>query len=144
MPFSDVNASCAALRLCVDTAQAGHLSGRVYGQRLTAPLAFGDLGALLLRLDEVLDWQNFPQAFQRPRSFSGKTSGVPAADSPEEGLPSETVNAAQGEITTLCLSITSRRNSSWQGRVDWLDGTAEDTFESALELVGLLEARLER
>lgn len=142
MPFSDLNAPYAALRVCVNEAVPGRVSGLVYSQRLTAPIAFSDLGTLLLRVDEVLDAQNFPQAFQKGRSFSAKESRVPAADSPERGLAAVEVDAHRGTISTFVLQILSRRNSSWQGQVDWLDGQTAQEFGSALELIRLIENRL--
>lgn len=142
MPFSDLNAPYAALRVCVNEAGPSRVSGLVYSQRLTAPMDFSDLGTLLLRVDEVLDAQKFPQAFQKGRSFSTKESRVPAADSPDHGLAAEVVNAQQGAIATFVLQILSRRNSSWQGRVDWLDGETAQEFGSALELMRLIEERL--
>lgn len=141
MPFSDLNAPSAALRICVNRAEPGRLSGLVYGQRLTAPMPFSDLGALLLQLDEVLEVQNFPQAFQRYRRFGQKPSGVPAAATPEAGLSADAVNAAQGEAFTFVLQILSRRNSSWQGTLDWLDDSAPQEFASALELMRMIEER---
>ena len=142
MSFTNLSAPSAALRVCVDHAEGGHLSGLVYSQRLTEPLPFTDVGNLLLRLDEVLDTQNFPQAFQRTRSFTGRKEAVPAAAGPEEGMPAETVAQAHGLFYTFEISVTSRRNASWQGLVDWLDGEARQEFSSALELIKLIETRV--
>ena len=142
MPFSDLNAPYAALRVCVNETGPGRVSGLVYSQRLTAPIAFSDLGTLLLRVDEVLDVQKFPQAFQKGRSFSARESHVPAAHSPEGGLSAVEVDAQRGDIATFAVQILSRRNSSWQGRVDWLDGETPQEFESALELMRLIEEKV--
>lgn len=139
MSFSNLNAPSAALRVCVDHAGGGYLSGLVYSQRVTEPIPFTDIGNLLLRLDEVLDAQNFPQAFQRSRSFTGRKDPVPAAADPSEGMSAETVTDAHGLVYTFEVSVTSRRNASWQGMVDWLDGEAKQEFSSALELIKLIE-----
>lgn len=139
MPFSDLSAPSAAVRVCVNDAEPGRISGLVYSQRLTAPMPFADLGSLLLRLDEVLDKQNFPQAFQKSRSFSAKESSVPAAKTPEQGLSPEEVEGAHGKVYTFVLHILSRRSSSWQGSADWLDGNCPQEFDSALELMRLIE-----
>lgn len=142
MPFSDLTSPYSALRVCVDHATPGHIAGQVYSARLTAPIEFSDLGALLLRLDQVLDAQNFPQAFQKGRSFSAKESRVPAADSPEHGMPQAEVETHRGDHATFVLYILSRRSSSWQGTVNWLDGEKPQEFSSALELMKLIEDRM--
>ena len=91
MSFSNLNSPSAALRVCVDQSDNGRISGKVYSQRLTRPMAFSDMGSLILRLDEVLEKQNFPQAFQHSRSFREHESNVPASADPSEGIPLEEV-----------------------------------------------------
>ena len=103
MSFSNLNAPSSALRVCVDHAGGGYLSGLVYSQRVTEPIPFTDIGNLLLRLDEVLEAQNFPQAFQRSRSFTGRKDPVPAAADPSEGMSADTVTDAHG----LCIPLRS-------------------------------------
>ena len=138
-----LNYETASLRVCVDSTADGRLSGRVLGRRLTQAVNFSDLGSLLLQLEAVLDSQNSPQAFQRGRSFCPRsTRQVPAAQRLEEGMEPQTVQAAQGETATFDLRIITRRNATWQGMVDWLDGTPPQSFHSVLELVKLLDQRL--
>lgn len=142
MAFMNLEAPYAALRVCVDRDEAGRLSGLVYSQRLTEPLAFADVGALLLRLDEVLDCQNFPQAFQQTRRFTPAGGEVPASLSPEEGLPADLVSGARGSYSTFVICVTARRSATWQGWVDWLDGGPRERFQSALELLRQMEEHL--
>ena len=91
------------IRVCVDDIAGNRVSGRVYSQRLTSPMAFLDLGGLLLQLEELLETQNFPQAFQRIRTFSPdklpeRSDGVlPEGEGTEERKDSEpTAPAGQG------------------------------------------------
>lgn len=137
----ELNHTNAALKVCVDRAGEGRISGRVYSRRLTECIPFADVADLLLRLDAVLDEQNFPQAFQRARSFTRKQGISKAAASLEEGMSEAEVSEARGEKADFILYILSRRNASWQGRVEWLDGT-ESPFESALELIKLTQDRI--
>lgn len=141
MSFSNLNSPSSFLRVCVDQADGSRISGTVYSQRLTRPMAFSDMGSLILRLDEVLEKQNFPQAFQRSRTFREHESHVPAAGDPDEGIPLAEVESAQGALATFTLCILSRRNASWQGWVDWMDGSPRQQFASALELIRLAEER---
>ena len=133
----------AALRVCVDRAQGGRISGRVFSQRLTEPLSFADVGSLLLQLEEVLDRQNFPQAFQRTRTFAkDRASTAPAALDPAGGMPAEAVEAAHGETATFALYVLTRRNTTWQGKVDGRDGRPPEDFSSVLELIKLIDLHL--
>ena len=142
MGFSNLEAPGAALRVCVNRDESGCLSGMVYSQRLTAPIPFQDIGRLILQLDQVLDRQNFPQAFQQSRSFTGLVGDVPASNGPEDGLPIDLVSHAKGNVCTFVVNVTSRRSATWQGWVDWLDGTPRERFSSALELLRRMEQQI--
>ena len=133
----------AAIRVCVDHAEAERLSGRLFSQRLSAPLAFHDISELFVTVDTLLDAQNYPQSFMQIRSFTGKSErDVPAARSKEELTDAQDVNAERGACATFILQIRSRRNATWQGDIDWLDGSPRERFDSILAMVKLLTARL--
>lgn len=132
----------STLHVCVDAAESGRVSGRVFGQLLSAPLTFADLGDLVLQVDGILDAQNFPQAFQRARSFAPHpVCDTLAASGPDTGLTPEAVGAASGAVATFELCVVSRRSSSWQGFVDWLDDSPRRRFQSALEFIRIVDAR---
>ncbi|NLF34918.1 MAG: hypothetical protein GX585_03015 [Clostridiales bacterium] len=141
--MAEFNHTSAALRVCVDQTEGGRVSGRVYSQMFTAPLSFSDTGNLVLQVDAVMDAQNFPQAFQRSRTFAPRpqTAASLAAATPELGIPADAVAAAAGARATFLVMVVSRRSSSWQGLIDWLDGTPKEEFSSALELIRAIDAR---
>ncbi len=131
------------IRVCVDDIAGNRVSGRVYSQRLTSPMAFLDLGGLLLQLEELLEAQNFPQAFQRIRTFSPdklpeRSDGV----LPEGAMSPEEVSAASGKRATFILHVLTRQNATWQGTVDWLCGGEPDAFSSDLEFLKLVERHI--
>ncbi|MEG2119436.1 MAG: hypothetical protein RRY53_03700 [Pseudoflavonifractor sp.] len=138
--MAEFNHISTVLRVCVNSAEAGHIAGLVYSRRFAEPIAFSDIGMLLLRLDEVLDRQNFPQAFQRARTFT-KPKTEAAVQEAELGMSAETVAAAAGTLSTFALYVISRRNASWQGQLDWMDGSPTVPYESALELLKLIQNR---
>ena len=131
-----------ALRICIDRISAHQISGRVVGRRLSAPIVFSDLGTLVLQLDSMFDIQHTPPTYQRARSFADQDASAPACPaSLERKMSTAEVDAACGEAATFLLYILSRHSSTWQGKVDWLDGT-EDIFQSALELLNLVIRRM--
>ena len=94
----------------------------------------------------MLDAQNFPQAFQRVRTFvPGKMEQQPpAALGVEDGIPAGEVAAAAGQVTTFLLSVVTRRNTTWQGYLEWLDSGERQEFESVLELLKLTDQHVFR
>ncbi|MEG2000332.1 MAG: hypothetical protein RR053_02935 [Evtepia sp.] len=132
--------SNSSLRICMDLPNAG----TIYGQRLTAPLPFHTLSDLILKIDAVLDQQNFPQAYLRTRTFSEKTANdaiALSAPTPQEGMSRREVQLAQGRLITFDILVATRRNATWQGSIIWQD-TAAQEFSSDLELLRLIDARL--
>lgn len=127
------------LRLCIDQATGGHISGRIYSRRLSAPLSFSDMGSLLLQLEQLMDSQNFPQAFQRIRSFAKEGPQYPPSLLPEDAMPPEAVAEAQGALATCTLRIITRKNATWQGDMTWSDREGPVSFSSDLEFLTLVE-----
>ena len=131
----------AVLRICVDELGEGGIRGRVVSRRLTEPMPFSDVGHLLLQLEEVFDRHNFPQAFERRRTFGARQeeSSLPLAQTLEQGMDPEEVARAAGQVTTFDLYVITRRNTTWQGFVDWLDGSPRSHYKSVLELLKLID-----
>lgn len=130
----------AALKICVDATDGG-VRGRVYGLRLRQPMEFQDMGSFLLQVERLMDSQNFPQAFQRIRSFQKKGPEYPPSVLPEDGMTQAQVDEAQGDLATFLLQVVSRQNATWQGRVTW-PGEPPMEFSSDLALLDLVESRL--
>lgn len=133
----------SALRFCVDGVEQQTPRGRVFSQRFLHPLKFNDLGSLCLYLEDVFDAQNFPQAFQQSRTIVSCSSDMSiVAPEPSEGMTPAVVRAARGAVATFEVLVVSRRSSTWQGSVDWLDGSDRQEFTSYLELVRMIDDRL--
>jgi hypothetical protein len=152
-PKLRLNYNNTMLRVCVDRVEGGVISGRVFSQRLKDVLVFPDLSSLVVRLDLLMDEQNYPQAFQRKRSFGGakqppKTAADAGKDVREEEdsrpyMDEETVARAAGEKATFVLQILSRRNTNWQGFVEFPDGKGKREFESELDFFTMVNAFLQ-
>lgn len=133
----------SVLRFCVDRAEKNTISGRLFSRRLTQPIEFSNLSTLVLKLEDVFDQQGFPQAFQRARVFLREERRVEyAAPELSQGMDAAYVSAQRGAAATFEVQVLTRRNSSWQGRVDWLDGQGRQEFSSCLELIRLVYSRL--
>ena len=131
------------LRFCVNEAKSQQIQGKVFSQRFIRPVEFSDLGSMILFLEEVFDRQNFPQAFQSTRTFVISEKDMSnVAEEPGQGMTPAVVRAARGAVATFDVLVASRRSSSWQGYVEWLDNGERQEFESFLELTHLIDQRL--
>ncbi|MPM23693.1 hypothetical protein SDC9_70167 [bioreactor metagenome] len=106
-------------------------------------MQFSDLGNLVLRMDEIMDARNYPQAYQRSRTFltRKKKAGELMAENEETGIPAREVEAARGKLGAFSVAVFSRRSSCWQGMVDWLDGAPREEFESILIFLRKVDER---
>lgn len=139
-----LNYQAAALRVCIDKIENSRFYGRIVGQRLSSPILFTDINNFLVQVDALLDAQKYPKAFQRIRSFTDKSlPEVPAVQTKEELRAAEEVEAVFGAVTTFSLHIFYRQNSTWQGSIDWLDGTEKQQFNSTLEFLKFVDDRLQ-
>ena len=91
----------------------------------------------------MLDAQNFPQASQRIRTFVQDASEYPASVLPGGAMSEAEVEASRGALTTFQLAILTRRNATWQGAVDWMEGQSPMSFSSDLELLSLVDRHME-
>ena len=139
----ELNLNNSSLRICVDRVAHRAVGGRVFSRRLAEPVAFDDLSSLSHVLEQLFDEQALPQAFQNARTFlkeeQTESVGVSAA---EDGMSEEWISAQHGEIATLEVLVISRRSSTWQGAVDWLDGGERQEFSGYLELMRLIDQRI--
>jgi hypothetical protein len=144
-----LNHYMAFLKVAINEHDGGRISGRVYSQRLKEPIDFNDTGDLLLQIEELLDLQDFPRAFQRKRTFGGvaisriKDSALPT-DNEEGNMDEDSVNSAKGDFATFTINVITRQNASWQGYLDWLDGSEKQPFDSDLELLALIKDGLDK
>ena len=143
-----LNHFMAYLRVAVDENEEGRLAGSVYSRRLTAPMLFKSTADLLLQIEDLLDTQDFPRAFQRKRTFGDKQQPRPwqrgdGAEDDNQYMDEEAVNQARGKVCTFAINILTRQNTSWQGYLDWLDGSDRRAFNSDLELLGMITEGLD-
>lgn len=136
----------APLRVCVDRMDSEQLTGRVYSQYLTDPVVFRDITDFLMQMEDVFDKLDFPRAFQRKRTFSTTEPEFPAPPAKKQEpaliyMEAAYVDRMKGEAMTFLVWVATRQNSSWQGWIDWLDGSPKVDFDSALELIRLIDNR---
>ena len=107
--------------VCIDSAQEGLLTGRVYHPYLPSGAEFKNLMQFLLIMEDLLDKLQFPQSFTAHRSF--RMQPEPAPPLPSENEPHT------GKIATFSVRVIFR-----------LEKEKEENFRSVLELVLLMHS----
>lgn len=136
--------SANRFRVCIDSYRED-ISGRVYSPLCEEEIAFQGIGELLLKMDRLFDRMGYPQAFQNKRSFEHKTE----TENLYRGIPqtvqdTESIRRQAGRHYTCDIEVESRRNTSWQGEILAVDGSALGKFDGEVELLEKLTELTEK
>ena len=119
--------------------QGGDYGGTIAGESFGV-CRFTGMSGLLVRLESILDAQNYPQSSTKTRVFetnSVRENGVNAAMGATE-------QADKKNKATFVVTVMYRQNATWQGTVKWVEGKQEQKFRSALELIKLMDNAVEQ
>ena len=121
--------------VCIDSYENKVLKGRIYNPSQPEGIAFTGAMDFLLRMENMINEANCPQAFASLRRFRAQNT--------EAGSHVHPVSTAmEGKLASFSLRILFRQNSSWQGSLMWHEGKAEESFRSVLELLLLMDSAL--
>lgn len=123
------------LMICIDSFDSDVPQGHIYSQQNEDGLSFNSLMQLLSIAEDNFEKINFPQAFLKMREFQPRTAAPPPTSSESK--------MRKGRLATFSIRLMFRQNASWQGSVSWLEGSSEETFRSALELIFLMKSALD-
>ena len=117
----------------VDSYQDNVLRGWFTNPYLKKPHEFSSLSDFIMKMESMLDLMGLPQSYSANRSFRS---------SPATVSPTAVPNLKRGGKATFCLNVRFRRNSSWQGTLNWLENGRKQNFRSVLELIVLKDSAL--
>lgn len=130
--------------VCIDRADGGNESGRLYSCYSREPDRFEDQYQLLLMMEQVMERINYPQpsvALRRYGKKEGKKEPVKYArhERPEKVLEQTELLSYRGEEATYAVRIQYRQNATWQGELLWLEHNEVHGFSSELEMLKLMD-----
>jgi hypothetical protein len=129
------------VNICVDSYVQGELKGKIHHCYSDVPSTFNNVIQMMDVMDNFFDDIAFPQASNKTRFFVEKSQA--SRKKPEKVLRSEEVVDYRGEIATFLVYVQFRQNSTWQGQVTWVENGNSTKFNSALELLKLMNNVME-
>lgn len=118
--------------VCVDSYDNGVPTGWLYSPGESTE-HFSSLSQFLLKVEDILDEKQIPQAYAPPKTFSLFLK-------PESGTAPPSI--PRGVRATFELKVIFRQHTSWQGILLWRERKVEHSFRSVLELVMLMDSAL--
>jgi hypothetical protein len=132
--------------MCVDSRQEHQFQGRLYHAYSREGKRFGTMEQLLTLLEQFYNWMNFPYPGTDDRSFmeTGKER-IRSNHAAERTkiMKDEELLSRHGELGTFVIRVQHRQNSSWQGRITWMDKNKTVCFRSVWELIKLVDGALD-
>ncbi len=146
--------------VCIDHYLGYDMNGHFYHGYSTEPVHFNDGAELLRKLENLFDILNFPYAATNERSFDDDKKAARGRKARKVERPYEvrrTNNSERekvmsdkdilnkhGDVGTFIVRVQQRQNSSWQGRITWVDEDKTVYFRSVFEMMKLIDAALNK
>lgn len=130
--------------LCVDRAEGHRFSGRFYHAYSREAVAFTNMDSAIFELEHFYDSLNFPHPTTDSRSFreESRKKGQEKQERKRAMKDEELLNK-HGDLGTFIIRVQHRQNSSWQGRITWMDKNKTVYFRSIWEMIKLVAGALD-
>ena len=126
---------------CVNGFNNRGLQGELYHSYSREPCKYDDIVGMLKAMEELYDTLQFPMSSTESRSFyTGRKKMTRKGMA--KVMKDEILLDKRGEKGTFIIQVQYRQNSSWQGKVVWVEENKTQHFRSALELIKLMDGAL--
>ncbi len=125
--------------LCIDSVSEGEPGGRLYHSYRTDAQEFINIEQMIIYMEDLYDALNFPHPGSNERKFNPvKKTGAHYTER-DRIMKDEELLSRHGDIGTFIVRVQHRQNSSWQGRITWMEKDKTISFRSVWEMVKLIE-----
>lgn len=129
--------------LCVDRMKGGEPAGRFYHAYSREGTVFENMDKALAGMEALYDRLKFPYPATNPRSFTGQRRKAENGQERTRIMRDEELLNMHGDLGTFLVRVQHRQNSSWQGRVTWMEENKTVNFRSVWEMIKLVEEALD-
>ena len=125
--------------ICVDNNDAHILRGRLYHSYTKEALSFENAGQMSFIMEELYDSLNFPHPGTNKRLFAAENKTINRLTERDKIMTDDELLSKHGDIGTFIVRVQHRQNSSWQGRITWMEQDSTLYFRSIWEMIKLIE-----
>jgi len=131
--------------LCIDEVlYEGRFQARMYHGYRRDAVEVGSYEVLIREMGDLFDQMKYPWSAMRVRTFSDEESQPkpsPGRMGRKDRIMSDKeLLSKHGDIGTFIIRVQQRQNSTWQGRITWVEEDKTMRFRSALEMIKLIES----
>ncbi len=136
--------------ICIEDNQNADYQGLLYHQYADDPVSFDGTADLMVKMEALFDEWDFPQRGLAARKFDKKDRDELKRKKPAHGdkLPIDiiaekcgvrNVQNKKGALGTFVVQVVYRQDASWQGHVIIKEKDEQLDFNSALELIRIID-----
>lgn len=144
--------------VCVDSSDQHSLSGRFFHSYSQEAVCFSNLEQLLFEMEQLFNSLRFPFPANNERIFSvpapkknaGSRSAEPSDrarhynnEIQEKIMNDDELLSHHGDLGSFIIRVQHRQNSSWQGRITWMEKNQTVYFRSVWEMMKLIESAID-
>ena len=126
--------------LCVDGAEGQSINGRLYHGYRREALPVRNIEQLLFEMEHFYDSINYPHPGTSSRTFQHRTEQTRHTAERARIMSDEELLSRHGDLGTFIIRVQHRQNSSWQGRITWMDEDKTVYFRSMWEMLKLIDS----
>ena len=130
--------------LCINSidVQNRRVDGCFYHAYQTEAIFFDHWDDLLFKMEQFFDDIGFPFPTLNERTFEGVKDGIMHVHMRDKVMRDDELLKKHGDLGTFIIRVQHRQNSSWQGRITWMDENKTVYFRSVWEMIKLIEGAL--
>ena len=129
--------------LCINSVRSGQLGGLLYHSYSEEATPFETVEQMVFRMEQLYDLLKFPFPGTNERSFSDTKRQDQIQIEREKVMSDDKLLQKHGDIGTFIVRVQHRQNSSWQGRITWMERDQTLSFRSTWEMIKLIESALD-
>ncbi len=130
--------------LCIDErGENGNLEGRLYHGYTEDEVEIRSLDQLPHLLETLFNELKFPYPSTNERSFRKENRIQKSQKEKRKVMSDEKLLNKHGDLGSFIICVQHRQNSSWQGRITWMENNKTLYFRSVWELIKLIDSALD-
>ena len=134
--------------MCINSCSNYNVSGCCYHSYSSDPIPFDTFEQMLFCMEDLFNQLMFPFPSTNERRFeilkkeASADTQTPRHTTPkkrEKTMKDEELLMHHGDLGSFIIRVQHRQNSSWQGRLTWVEKNQTISFRSIWEMIKLIE-----
>ena len=130
--------------LCINDAEQHDWKAEFFHAYSKTGVRVQNIEQLITALAQFYNGLNFPYPGTNLRSFDTKKDDQIRYKERKRVMQDDELLSKHGDLGTFIIRVQHRQNSSWQGRLTWMDQDKTVYFRSIWEMMQLIESALDK